>query len=247
MRRLAKIACVVVLLGVALQAGEVIDGIAATVDGKVILSSEVEAEAAYQCLLASTPVSANNGRETGAPASCVEDAAAKNAARERLIERALVEEQMRRDGYQTTSAEEVSKKVNELRAQLLPDEKLANEGSEDQNQADEKPAVEMNAVRWQELLRGFGLSEAEVKERVRAEMEMLSFIDSRFRPAHVEQAAVEQYYREQFVPKVPAGGAVPELSAVAERIREILAEQMITTALNSWLASLRQQSRIAVR
>jgi hypothetical protein len=208
------LACGLACVACPLHAGDILDRVAATVNGQPILQSEVEEEAAFDCLFARSQC--NRG-----------DPERIHAALERLIDRKLLTQQMRGTRFERSRPEEVQRKMDELRRQLLP---AAN-----------------NVAQWNHLLQRSGISEDQVRARIAAELDALRFLDAHFRPGTVVTSSqIANYYSEQFVPKLPAHSRPPELRAVTGQIREILVQQAINGDLNEWLATLHQQSTIEV-
>ena len=216
MRRLLQLAlaCSLVCVACPLHAGDVLDRVAATVNGQPILQSEVEEEAAFDCLFARSKCNRDDPERL-------------HAALERLVDRKLLTQQMRGARFERSRPEEVQRKLDELRRQLLP---AAND-----------------ATQWNHLLQNSGISEDQVRARIVAELDALRFLDAHFRPGTVVTSGqIAKYYSEQFVPKLPAHARPPELRAVTGQIREILVQQAINGDLNEWLATLRRQSAIEV-
>ena len=208
------IACVLTFSACSLHAGDILDRVVATVNGQPILQSEVEEEAAFDCLFARSECNPNGPERL-------------HAARERLVDRTLLNQQMQGVRFERSRAEEVQRKLDELRQQLLPGKN--------------------NVAQWKQLLQRPGISEEQVRARIAAELDSVRFLDAHFRPGTVVTSSqIAKYYSEQFVPKLPAHPRPPELSAVASQIREILVQQAISGDLNDWLATLRQQSTIEV-
>jgi hypothetical protein len=113
---------VMLLAALALNAGEVLDRVAATVNGHAILLSDVSDELRYECLL--------SGRE---PAQC--DLAQTRRVLDRLLDQELLREQMRTTETKPPQPEEVEKQIEALKADLLRghpreswDELLSNYG-----------------------------------------------------------------------------------------------------------------------
>lgn len=146
---------------------------------------------------------------------------------DRLVDQELLREQMR--GYMTTTVtdEEVNARLAEIREQV-------EAGKTD--------------TQWKALLKKADVSEEELKSRVRSQLEVLRFLDSRFRPTvRVEFRAIQLYYREQFLPELHRqGGKDIPLSEVAPKIREILTQQRINEQVAAWLQSLREQADIRI-
>lgn len=100
---------------------------------------------------------------------------------------------------------------------------------------------------WRAALARYGLSESEVQERLRMQMQISRYIDQRLRPGiHVDSASVQEYYRDQLLPELAKAGVegVPTLRQVRQQIEEILVQQRMSEELSSWLRSLREQSRV---
>lgn len=216
MRRVLKftIALVLAFGACGLQAGDILDRVVATVNGQPILQSEVAEEVAFDCLFARSECNRNDPERI-------------HAARERLIDRKLLSQQMRGTRFERSRPDEVQRKLDELRQQLL--------------------SGRNNATEWQQLLLHSGLSEDQVHVRIGAELDSVRFLDAHFRPGTVVTSSqISSYYSQQFVPKLPPHSRPPELSAVSGQIREILVQQAINSDLNAWLATLRQQSTIEV-
>jgi hypothetical protein len=99
---------------------------------------------------------------------------------------------------------------------------------------------------WQQVLSKYRLSENFIRGRITTELQQLQLVDSRFRSSiQVSQAEIEQYYKDQVVPKLPVGDPV-SLSDATPRIREILVQNKMNQMLSSWLESLRSQAQIKI-
>jgi hypothetical protein len=98
------------------------------------------------------------------------------------------------------------------------------------------------------VLQRYGLSEAELQDRIRLQIELTRLMEMRLRPnVQVDSESIGAYYREKFVPEVRKKGAQePPLAQVSAQIREILTQQKLDELLTAWLQSLRQQSQIRV-
>ena len=206
-----RLHCVVwLVLVMPLFSSETIDRIVATVNGRPVMESELVEQLRFEQFLA------------GKPAQLV-PIAEQRTALGRLIDQMLLEQQMDAASFPHPDADEINKKVQELRQQLAP-----------------------SAAAWEQTLARSGLSDADISEHVASQLRTLHFIDARFRPAiRVDPGAVEAYYREQFAPKIKAAGAQPvPMKQVEPRIREILMQQQVDDLLENWLKSLRTQSEI---
>lgn len=146
------------------------------------------------------------------------------AVLERMIDQQLLRQQMKQKDL-SLSAAEVEAKVSEVRR--------ATPGAS-------------TADGWRLALAHYGLSEAEVRDRLEVQLAVLRFVDQRLRPSvHVDSKAVEAYYRDSFLPQLRERGAaeVP-LPAVESRIEDILAQRAMDQALATWLQELRRQASV---
>src|SRR5215472_10173217 len=96
------------------------------------------------------------------------------------------------------------------------------------------------------MLVSYGVSKEDVENQIAAQLRILRFIDLRFRTlAHVDRAAISNYYTEKLLPELRKQGAPePPLEQVSGKIEKILTEQRIDELLTSWLQTLRTQTHI---
>ena len=149
------------------------------------------------------------------------------AALDRLVDRALIIEQMQQSGIATVDATATAAQLSTFRALL----KLENEGA------------------WQEALKRYGLLEADVADIIAQQTDVLRFMEQRFRPAvHVATEDVRRYYRETYLPEfsrtAKAGAKAPPLDQVQQQIVTVLAEQRMNDLFTAWLKNLRAQANI---
>ena len=89
----------------------------------------------------------------------------------------------------------------------------------------------------------------DLRDRLRWQLQVMKFIDYRFRQFVVVDAKeIEAYYQNQFLPELQKRNALPapELPAVEERIRKILTEEKLNIQVDEWLASLRKDAAIEI-
>lgn len=102
------------------------------------------------------------------------------------------------------------------------------------------------AAEYQDALRRYRISEADLKERLLWELTVLRFIDYRFRPGiQIAESEVRAYYQQQLANLQKGGKPEPELSEVRSQIIETLTQQRIDESLDRWLADSRLQ--VAIR
>jgi len=159
-----------------------------------------------------------NGRD---PASFT--AEERNEALNRLIDQELLREQVRPS--QVAPADQVAARVAEVR-KLQPDSST-EEG-------------------WRRALQRYGLTQKDLEKRLSDQIQLMKLVEDRLRPSiHIDQQAIESYYRNQLVPELQkAGNAAKPLTEVYTRIKTLLAEQKMNQLITDWLASLRSGSHI---
>ena len=205
-----------------LSAGEILDRVVAVVNGHPILASEWDEALRYECLQSQRAI---GELKTGE----------QQAALQRLIDQRLIEDQMKIEGGSSATTQEISQKLAQMRDQILGDRKPA------------KPEQE-NAA-WETALVQFGFTPAQIEAHVARELNILRFVERRFRPIiQIDPAEIERYYRETLMPELQKEGAAdPPLAAVERQIRELLVQKALDEQLNRWLQTLREEHRIQIR
>jgi peptidyl-prolyl cis-trans isomerase SurA len=196
----------------------VLDRAVAVVNRHVILASDLDDEIRLSVL---DPNSAGQGELT------------QQQALEQLIGRALIEQQIRQEDMPAIepSQEEVNARLDELRKQL-------------------PVCVRQNCATgtgWNAFLKSHELTIERVEAYLRYRLEILSFIEQRFRQGiQISQEQIETYYNGTLRPQYAPGQSIPPLDQVAPRIQEILLEQQVNMLFDNWLNNLRQQGDVEV-
>ncbi len=100
---------------------------------------------------------------------------------------------------------------------------------------------------WKAFLDAHQLTRDQVRSYVRTRIEVLRFIEQRFRLGiHVSQEQIQDYYRNTLVPEYPPGEPAPPLEKVSDRIEEILLQRQVTDLFSGWLDNMRSQGDIEV-
>jgi len=101
---------------------------------------------------------------------------------------------------------------------------------------------------WERFVAGQGFTLEELRDRWRQRMEVLQFVEQRFRMGiRIAQPEIDEYYRKTLVPGYEKQGATPPPEAsVADRIQEILLQQQVNSLLDEWLKALRAQGSVRV-
>lgn len=196
----------------------VLDKVVAVVNNQAILQSDLDDEMRLSAL---EPRAITRGPET------------LQGALQRLISRNLIQQQIRQDDTQAIAPgpNEIATRVVELRRNL--------------------PAcVHANCVTdegWKQFLSSRGLTEANVDAYMRRRVEVLRFIERRFRQGiQIDRSEVETYYRDTLLPQYANRETAPPLDQVAPRIEEILLQQKVNALFSDWLDNLRKQGEIEV-
>jgi hypothetical protein len=153
--------------------------------------------------------------------------AERAAALDRLIDQELLREQVRPS--QPAPANEVAAQIAEVRKEIG---KVHPEAATDDG--------------WRATLQHYGLTPGALEKRLGDQIQLMKLVEDRLRPSiHIDQQAVESYYRDQLLPQLrKAGDQATPLTEVFGHIKTLLAEKKMNELLNGWLASLRSGSRI---
>jgi peptidyl-prolyl cis-trans isomerase SurA len=146
-------------------------------------------------------------------------------ATQRLIEQVLISQQIQEFPGTEVSAREIDAQIEQMQSKAGGPEA------------------------WQEQLSQIGISLNDVRERVRWQLQIMKFIDLRFRQfVVVDQNEIEAYYTKRFLPDLRrrATEQAPELSEVEDQILNILIEEKSNVQVNEWLASLRANATIEI-
>ncbi len=200
------------------QSPVVIDSVVAVVNRHVILASDIDEEIRLSVL---DPGRAGHGRSHA------------QGALDQLISRAFIEQQIRREDEQAAEPppSEVAARLAEIRKEL-PACVRANCASDDG---------------WKDFLAAHDLTPDRVEAYLRYRLEILGFIEKRFRQGiHISQQDIETYYRDTLLPLYGPGEAIPSLERVSPRIEEILLQQQVNILFDEWLTNLRKQGDVEV-
>ena len=101
---------------------------------------------------------------------------------------------------------------------------------------------------WTKFSADHGFSVADVRDHWRLRMEVLRFIEQRFRMGiRITQAEIDDYYKNKLVPAYQKSHATPPAEAsINDRIEEILLQQQVTGLLDDWLKALRAQGIVRI-
>jgi hypothetical protein len=206
-----RIALVIAAVLVAGYAQE-IDRIVAVVNNRPIAESEWEQQERFEAMTSNEPWKGFRHSQDSL---------------ERLIDRALILQQMDSAGTPKADDAYVVAQLNSLRKQM-------------RLESDKE---------WRARLKEYGLLGSDVADMVAEQANVLRFIDARFRPAvHIPIEDVRRYYRETYVPQfqrtAKPGVVAPALAEIESQIISVLTEQRMNDLFNTWLKTLRAQANI---
>ena len=194
-----------------------LDRVVAIVNGDLILESDIDVE---ERLAAFQPFSG--------------ESASRDQLIERLIDRAVILQQMALQPGTPISDADVDAELNTLRRAI--------------------PACATyhcdTQAGWERFVAGHGFTLQELRARWRLRMEVLQFIEDRFRAGifdTITPAQVDEYYRMTMIPAYQKQKVTPPPeSTVADRIQEVLLQQQVNKLLDDWLAALRAQGSVRI-
>jgi len=101
---------------------------------------------------------------------------------------------------------------------------------------------------WQKFLADRGFTLEEFGERWRKRMELLRFIEVRFRNGiRISDDEIKDYYEKTMLPEYAKQKVTPpKLETVSKRIEEVLLQQQVGNLLRDWLKSLRAQGSVRI-
>ncbi len=196
----------------------------AVVNGDLILDSDVDKELRFQAL--------NFDPNADIPETRSQVTNSREQAIERLVNRALILQQIALQDEPAVADDELDRQIGLLR-QTLP------------GCAPHKCDTDAG---WSEYLGTKGFTAASFREQWRERLQVLSFIEERFRSGvRIDDKTVAAYYEKTMLPRYKAAKAqAPPLEKVQDRIQAVLVEQEVSKLLNDWLQTLRAQGGVVI-
>ena len=200
------------------EQGTSIDRVVAIVNGDLILDSDIDQERRFASLLPYGEAAAG--------------AYNRGAALERLINRELILQQARLQPGEEITLAAAAKDLDSLR-KTIP--------------ACKEYHCETQAG-WDRFLTTEGFTEQSLTSLWRERMEVLAFIELRFRMGiKISQPEIQAYYEKTMLPQYADRHAkAPPVDAISSRIQEVLLQQQVSSLLRDWLESLRAQGNVVV-
>jgi peptidyl-prolyl cis-trans isomerase SurA len=170
--------------------------------------------------------------ETLLPYGEASEAYTRGAAIERLINRELILQQARLQPGDETTLDAAEKDINSLRSSIPQCKEYQCETTEG----------------WDRFLATQGFTEKSLTSLWRQRMEVLAFIEQRFRMGvKISSQEIQTYYEKTMLPQYAAQHAKPPpIDAISSRIQEVLLQKQVSSLLRDWLDSLRAQGNVVV-
>ena len=198
--------------------GQVLDRVVAIVNGDLILDSDIGEElrlSAFQ------------------PYRDSAEESSRDRAIERLVNRALILQQIKLVPQDPVSDADLKKQIDELRRTI--------------------PACQQYDCKtdagWTRFLAAQGFTEADFDQRWRSRMEVLRFIEQRFQLGlRIAPADIKKYYDQSMLPEYAKQHvkAPPLSEELSNRIQEVLLQRQVSSLLGDWLNSLRSQGSVVI-
>jgi peptidyl-prolyl cis-trans isomerase SurA len=101
---------------------------------------------------------------------------------------------------------------------------------------------------WQRFLADRGFTTEGFRARWRKRMELLRFIEIRFRNGiEISDDEIKTYYEKTMLPEYAKQKVTPpKLETISKRIEEVLLQQQVGNLLRDWLRSLRAQGSVRI-
>jgi hypothetical protein len=154
----------------------------------------------------------------------------RKEAVDRLIDRALILQQAKLQPEQAVTQAEVDGELAQLRQTIPACRQYHCETDEG----------------WKKFVEAQGLTLPELNARWKERMQILKFIEMRFRMGiRIEPAAIKTYYEKTLLPEyAKQNAAAPPLESISGRIQEVLLQQQVTNLLDDWLESLKAEGSV---
>lgn len=154
----------------------------------------------------------------------------RERAIERLVDRTLILQQLKLQPDQAVSTEEARVQVAQLRKDIPACKQLGCE----------------TEAGWEKFVRDQGFTMEELVELWRERMEVLKFVEMRFRAGiSITPEEIKAYYEKTLLPEYARQRAVaPKLDVISDRVQEVLLQQQVSSLLGDWLKSLKAQGTV---
>lgn len=157
----------------------------------------------------------------------------RDAAIERLINRDLILEQLELQPQDEITMQAAAKDLDAVRRSLPTCKEFHCE----------------TQAGWEKFLATEGFTEDSLTRMWRQRMEVMAFIERRFRMGiKISTQEVQEYYTQTMLPQYASQHVTPPpVKVIASRIQEVLLQEQVSKLLDDWLESLRAQGDVVVR
>ncbi len=154
----------------------------------------------------------------------------REQAIERLIDRALIVQQARLQPEEAVTLAQAKAELITLRKELPGCPQYHCDTDEG----------------WKKFVNAQGFTLGELELRWQQRMEILKFIEQRFRMGiRISPEEIRTYYEKTMLPEYARQKAkAPPLDTISERIQEVLLQKQVSNLLNDWLQSLKAQGSV---
>jgi len=161
-----------------------------------------------------------------------EGPSSRTALIDRLIDRTLILQQAKLQPDDRVTLAEAQTRLKTLRTEIPAC----------------KPAHCETDEGWQKFVQSQGFTLPQVEELWRQRMEMLKFVEIRFRAGiRISPEEIKTYYDKTLAPElIREHTTPPPLDTVSERIQEILLQQRVGSLLTDWLTALKAQGTVRI-
>ena len=188
---------------------EIIDRIAVTVGKHAIKLSDINRDLRVMSFLNREPLNLSSK--------------ARRAAAERLIDQALIGDEIEEGGYDRPPDSDVEAMLNKIRQERF--------GGSD--------------ARLREALNTYGLTEGQLRQQLLWQLEVLRFIDQRFRAGVlVTDDDVRSYYDQHRADLARQNPKAQSLEDLQSKIRQSLEGEQVNQNFIQWLEEARKRDRI---
>jgi hypothetical protein len=151
---------------------------------------------------------------------------------ERLVDRALILQQAALQPEDAVPAKDVDDQIAKVRKDIPACKQYHCDTEEG----------------WQKYLGEHGFTEQEFRVRWLQRMQLLKFIELRFRNGiEIKDDEIKEYYEKTMLPAYAKRNVTPPpLDTLKTRIEEVLLQQRVGALLEDWLKSLRAQGSVRI-
>jgi peptidyl-prolyl cis-trans isomerase SurA len=149
---------------------------------------------------------------------------------ERLVDRALILQQAALQAEDAVTDKELDAQIATLRTDIPECQQYHCETDEG----------------WKSYLAKHGFTVEEFSSRWRKRMQLLRFIELRFRNGvSIKDEEIQEYYDKTMLPEYEKRHVTPPpVDTIKRRIEEVLLQQQVSALLQDWLKSLRAQGSV---